>query len=81
MNQPDELQLLKEMNVNEKFLKEKYSELREEFPDKFVALKDGKVIDNAPKIEILMKKLEDKGLNPSVISIEFIHKKGTMLIL
>ena len=81
MNQPDELQLLKEMNVNEKFLKEKYSELREEFPDKFVALKDGKVIDNAPKIEILMKKLEDKGLTPSVISIEFIHKKGTMLIL
>jgi len=81
MDQPDELQLLKEMNVNEKFLKEKYSELREEFPDKFVALKDGKVIDNAPKIEILLKKLEDKGLNPSVISIEFIHKKGTMLIL
>jgi len=81
MNQPDELQLLKEMKKDEEFLKENYSELREEFPDKFVALKDGKVIDNAPKIEILMKKLEDKGLNPSVISIEFIHKKGTMLIL
>lgn len=81
MDKPDELQLLKEMSINENFLKEKYSELREEFPDKFVALKDGKVIDNAPKIEILMKKLEDKGLNPSVISIEFIHKKGTMLIL
>jgi len=81
MSQPNELQLLTEMKKDEEFLKENYGKLRESYPDEFVALKDGKVIDNAPKVKILIKKLEDKGLNPSVISIEFIHKKGTLLIL
>jgi hypothetical protein len=81
MNQPNELQLLKEMSVNENFLKEKYSELRKDYPDEFVAIKNGEVKANAPKVKILMKKLKEKGIDSAFVIIEFIHKKGTLLIL
>lgn len=76
-----ELQILKEMKEDEEFLKENYSKLREKYPDKFIAIKKNKVIADGADIDTVKKKLEKKGEDPAITTIEFIHKKGTIVIL
>lgn len=78
---PDELQLLIEMKKDEEFLKENYSKLKEQYPDKFIAIKNGKVIAEGINMDIVQDKLKKIGEDPAIITIEFVHKKGTVVIL
>ena len=77
----NELELLQETKNDETYLKENYRKLREQYPDKFVAIKNGKVIAEDSNMKILKTKLEKEGEDPALITIEFVHKKGTVLIL
>jgi ABC-type enterochelin transport system ATPase subunit len=81
MKMQEELQLLMEMKRDEKFLKENISKLKEQYPDKFVAIKNGKVIADGTDMNIVQDKLKKIGEDPAIISIEFVHKKGTVIIL
>lgn len=62
------------------FINNMLKELREEHPNKFIAVKSKKIIDSDSNLESLLKRLKEKGLNPSEIPIEFISKEPELLI-
>ena len=81
MNMPEEMQLLIEAKNDENFLKENYGKLKEKYPDKFIAVKNGKVIAEGSDMDTIKIELKEKGEDPAIVTIEFIHRKGTVIIL
>jgi hypothetical protein len=81
MKIPTELQLLIETKKDEAFLKENYDRLKKEHPDRFVAIKNGKVIAEGIDMNAIQNELKKIGEDPAITTIEFVHKKGTVVIL
>ena len=76
-----EIQLIKEINEEDDWLRKNYESIRKEYKNKFVAVKDKKVIECDEHLEKLMKKLERKQVNAAQTLIEFIPEKSMLLIL
>lgn len=55
--------------------------LRKKFAGKYIAVAGSKVIDSDPELETLLKRLKEKGQDPSQIPIEFISPDPPRLIL
>ena len=51
------------------------------YTEKFVAIKDSKAIASDKNIDIVIRKLEKQGEDPSFIFIEFVHPEGYVLLL
>jgi len=81
MKMPEEMQLLLEAKIDDNFLKDNYSKLKEKYPDKFIAVKNGKVIAEGSNMDTIKAELKEIGEDPAFITIEFIHRKGTVIIL
>ncbi|MHA1222812.1 MAG: DUF5678 domain-containing protein [Candidatus Heimdallarchaeaceae archaeon] len=77
----NELQILNNIENDSKWLYSQYEKIRENFSEKFVAIKNNRVIEADKSMENLINKLEKKGEDPALILIKFIPKKGTVLIL
>jgi hypothetical protein len=58
-----------------------YDGIREEFSDKFIAVKNCRVIGSDEGMEGLVKKLESMGENPSLLLTKFVSRKDIVLIL
>lgn len=77
-----ELQLLKNFKRDSIWFHKNINKLRREgFTGKFVAIKSSKPVASGEKFEKVIKEIEKKGENPSLIFIEFIHPEGYTLIL
>jgi len=77
----DELQTLLEFEQNDRWLHENIDRLRDKFANKFVAVKNKKVIVYSAEIDDLIKKLEKKKEKPNEVLIEFINTKDFKLLL
>ncbi|MDE1833620.1 MAG: hypothetical protein KGH58_04345 [Candidatus Micrarchaeota archaeon] len=75
-----ELQLIKNLEKSNKLINHKYADLQRRYGDQFIALDNGKVIAHDQKVEALRKSLEDKGLALATVIIEYIPKKGVMVL-
>lgn len=76
-----ELQMINEMEINIQWFNLHYTEIREEHENKFIAIKDNRIIAEDENIESLIKNIEKQGEDPGFVLIKFIPKKGTVLIL
>jgi len=63
------------------WISEKQATLRKKFADKYIAVAGNRVIDSDLKLEALLKRLKEKGKDPSQIAIEFIALEPPRLIL
>ena len=54
---------------------------KNEFTNKYVAIKGKQVIASGNKIEIVIQKVDEEGQNPATIFISFVHPKGYTLLL
>ena len=72
---------LKEFCKNIDWLDERLEKLRKEYPNQYVAVKNFTVADYDSNLQNLLRRLKEKGLNPSEIPIEFISKEPLRLIL
>ena len=66
---------------NRKWLAEHYKELTQEYNNMFVAVYNGKVIDFDIDPRKLLKKLKERGLDVSIVAIDFITKDPLLYIL
>jgi len=66
---------------NMDWISENQEKLRKKYPNKYIAVVNLKVIDSDSDLQILIRKLKEKGKSPSEIPIEFIAEKPTRLIL
>lgn len=53
--------------------------LKSEYNNKFIAFRDGNVIDSDTDVDRLMKKLEEKSVDTSNIFIKFVSKVKAIL--
>lgn len=82
MEQQQELSLLKNFARDSAWFHEHINKLRKKgFTGKFVAIKNSKPLTSGESIDIVIKKIEGKGENPSYVFIEFVHPEGYTLIL
>jgi len=58
-----------------------FDALQEDYEKKFIAIKDGKVIETDSNYQKLIERLEQKKENPALLLIKFIHEKGMAVIL
>ena len=77
----DELQLLTGSISDLNWFKQNSSSIKEKYEGEFIAIKDKKIIGFAPKVEILIKKLEKKGTNSNLVIIKYVTPKGETIIL
>ncbi len=64
-----------------KWLNDHKEELRKDYKNKFVAIKGNKILDSGADVDDLIKKLKNKGIDPSFVLVEFITEKEMKLIL
>jgi ABC-type phosphate/phosphonate transport system ATPase subunit len=76
-----ELQMITKMENNVQWFNLHYTSIREKYENKFIAIKDNRIIADADKVETLIKNIEKQGEDPGLTLIEFIPEKGTVLIL
>lgn len=83
MSQEEDV-VLSELNQYESnfiFFQSQIENLRERFPNKFVAIKDNDVISSGNSIESLKIELNSMGLEPSGTFIEFVPRDEQILVL
>lgn len=75
-----ELQLIMEMRKNGDVIRNKYNALQKDYPNKFVALYEGKVIDSDTDPKALNSRLEKEAKDPTLVLVQFIPEKGTEIL-
>jgi hypothetical protein len=77
-----QLLILKNFERDNKWFNKNLNKIRKKgFTNKFVAIKEEKIISSEGNISNLIKLLEKKGENPSYLFIEFVYPEGFTLIL
>ncbi|OGI12298.1 hypothetical protein A3K64_03170 [Candidatus Micrarchaeota archaeon RBG_16_36_9] len=76
-----ELEMINEMEQDNKWLESHSEEIRKKYENKFIAIKNKSIIAFSPTLDGIIKELEEKGEKPSLVSIEFVHKKDFRIIL
>ena len=77
----DEIKLFKMHEQNEDWFNLHYKELKEKYENKFIAIKDKKIIFIEDEIEKLLENLEKEGINIDEVFITSIPPKGMASIL
>ncbi|MFH1365093.1 MAG: DUF5678 domain-containing protein [archaeon] len=81
MEEMSDLQLLTGSITDLKWFKENSIKLVEEFEGQFIAIGDQKIVSFAPSIDILLGKLERKGVNENFVLIKKVTPNGEVIIL
>ena len=56
-----------------------FSELVRKFNEQFIAIESKEVVETASDLDILLKKLKEKGINPVETLIKFVSKAKVIL--
>jgi ABC-type transporter MlaC component len=76
-----EFQVLLNVQKDADYLKKSYDTLKKNYSNQYVAIKDGKVVAHNKNIDVILKLLRSKKINPSNVLIEFLHPTDMVLIL
>jgi hypothetical protein len=76
-----DLELLNISEGNLRWFQERSGQIREEFDNQIVAIKDKRIVANARTYKELLALLKQKGVNDSEVLIEVISPKNEITIL
>jgi len=77
----NELQLLMGSIADLNWFKDNSSSIKEKHEGEFVAIKDEGIVESAPKVDILIRRLEKKGVDSNLVLIKYVTPKGEIIIL
>lgn len=77
----EEMKALKSFEKESNWLARNYEKVREEHLEKFVAIKDNKVIAESESISRLQNKLKQLGIDPRTTLVDFMLPKDVILFL
>jgi hypothetical protein len=63
------------------FWQEHYRELLQQYPDQFVAVRDGQVVAAHPDLQPLLKKLKHQGIDPTHAWVHYLATDPRRLML
>ncbi|HJX50311.1 hypothetical protein A3K73_00360 [Candidatus Pacearchaeota archaeon RBG_13_36_9] len=76
-----DLELLDVSEKNFRWFQERSGQIREEFENQIIAIKDQKIVASAKTYKELLALLEQKGIDSSEVLIESISSKNEITIL
>lgn len=76
-----ELEGLIQMQKDSEYLNKSYDDLKQKYTNQYIAIKNGTVIANHKDINVLLKMIRAKKLDPTMILIDFVSPKDMLLIL
>jgi ABC-type phosphate/phosphonate transport system ATPase subunit len=76
-----ELEMINEMEQDNKWLESHQEDVRKKYENKFIAIKNQSIIASNTTLDGIIKELEGKGEKTSLVLIEFVHKKDFRIIL
>ena len=74
------MQMIIDMEKNAKIIRDGYKNLQKKYPNRFVALEHGKVIDSDTNIQNLKTKIDGKVTDLRLVLIQFIPEEGTDIL-
>ncbi len=78
----EQMQSLQKFQKDSEWFYKNIDKLRKQgYTEQFVAIKDSKPIAADKNIDMVIRKLDKEGENPSFLFIEFVHPEGFTLIL
>lgn len=80
-DQMNEIQVLLKFEESSKWFQSHIDDLRKNYENKFVAIKDKKVIGSSKDIEDIINRLEQKNEKPNEIIIELITPQNLKILL
>jgi hypothetical protein len=80
-NMGQELQMLERATEDNNWFQKNYENLKSDFKNEFVAIKNKEIIVHNKNFKIVIKSLREKGEDPAIILIEFVTEKGVEIIL
>jgi len=81
MTDEKEIEFIKEIERDSKWLYENYDKYREVYEDKLIAVKNEKILSVGDDMEELSKKIEEMGEDPRWIYVTSIPPKDLVFIL
>jgi len=76
----NELQLITRMEENEAFVRKKYSELQNLYPDEYIAVDNGKVIAHSKNAKTLSGILKSNDVELTTVLVQFVPKRGVEIV-
>jgi hypothetical protein len=80
MENSEVLQEFRVLETGSSFITKNFQKLQEQYPNKFVAVEEGKVILSSERVEELVHNLQAMKKELGRILIEFIPKKGLIIL-
>lgn len=77
---PEIIQDLQRIEKDSQWFAENTKSIQKKFEEEFIAIKDGKVIEDDKNFNKLLNKLKERGEDPSEIMIKFIHSKSKVIL-
>jgi hypothetical protein len=74
-------ELIEKHNQNSVWIIKRYNKLRKELPNKYVAVRNGKIVYNSDNLTDLLRELREKFKNIDDVAIDFITEKPLKLLL
>lgn len=81
MDVSQNLEIITKIEKDNEWFEEHYENLRKTAVNEFVAIEEGKTIEQDKKLENLIKKLRNKNKNPALVLIRYVYEKGFRVIL
>lgn len=75
-----ELQLIKKMDQNDKLIRDRYSELKEKYGNRYIAIDSGNVIADAKNLVELEKILKKGSVDILTVLVQYIPKIGIEIL-
>lgn len=75
------LKNLHNFNKDSDWISDNLDELRKEYADQYIAVRDSKVIDHDAELHKLLQRLREKNIDPGEIPVDFISKEPKRLII
>ena len=76
-----EIQLINRIEKDLDWFSSHLAGLQEKYANRFVAVKEGKIIAAEESMEKIINALERKKENPATTFVEFVHEKGISIII
>lgn len=76
-----DLQLLTDSASDLNWLKENIKSVKEKFEGEILAIKNKEIVAFAPTVEILFRKLKEKGIEESEVIIQYVSSNNEVVIL
>lgn len=79
MTNAEIVQMLVNARNDQEWFSINFDKFKEEYNNRFIAIRDKSVLDDASRIEDLMEKLEIKGIDTSNVLVKFVTKVKLIL--